>query len=635
MSEPTADDASQREDAEADVRLPPGPDNPSMSIDMLALSESGSAPHLAILPEAHSDDSDPAGRDTDTGSPKSLPEVIDSTLIEGAVADPVYPGAPPENLESNLNSEAEPSHGSEMIESQQTVDGHGTESAEINVADLEPTEIEPAGIEISDLELPVRRDNYAVDDSDGGSVPERAESSSRGHACAWDERDDEVPVPRVVIPQVKVVWSEPLAFSLVDVIDGTDGFDSDLLVQQLPDLWSTLIDAVGQVGFGCLSRESLRWGLGGWQLAPVPHYSPSGKPRGIGADGADPRVQAAGWLQDRYALVSALVRAAVGRWPTKPADALALVEHAAGQIATGLDAVVHLLLHGPLEPGDVGPLYELNRLLDRQAQDHVEFRCFRETLVGSAKAAGRMEDNEDVAGWSVTEDGSMHLAVLDGITGPGDGSGRDAAWVAMRAARTCWQQGRSEPRLVLAVADTEVREQVEHGGATAVFARLQPDGRGELASVGDAATWLLRPDIPERPTQYRAWRLTPVHTEYAEQHRHDPDAQGGQSALTQHLGTARRPFIHRFRLVPHDLLVLVSDGAAAAGTDGEWFGMTLAQLATARVTNGRPTGPGLAADLVIRAERLGGQDNATALVIEANRRAPRDRPRESVRTEGK
>ena len=152
------------------------------------------------------------------------------------------------------------------------------------------------------------------------------------------------------------------------------------------------------------------------------------------------------------------------------------------------------------------------------------------------------------------------------------------------------------------------------GGAAAVFARLETDGRCRLASVGDSAAWLLRPHTADRTAPFAAWRLTPVHTERAERRRRDDQPAGRGSALTRFLGGgALHPFTLDFRMSPGDLLVLVSDGAAEPGADEEWFGAVLTRLAAARAAAGRPVAPGLVADLVIRGETLGGHDNATVL----------------------
>ncbi|GAA1023710.1 hypothetical protein GCM10009556_100050 [Acrocarpospora pleiomorpha] len=426
------------------------------------------------------------------------------------------------------------------------------------------------------------------------------------------------PVP-ILVPEITVVWPQPYAPELAEAMasSGPDGIEPDRIVRELPALWHILTDAVHQVGFGCLTRESVRWGSGSWQLLPMPRHSLTGSV--LKPDDLDVRLRRSGWLQDLQVIADTLVRAAVGRWPTNPIDAMALVDSTAGDIAPGLDAVVDLLLSRTLEPGDVHALLELHRVLARTDRNPMEFRSFRETMVGSGKASGSVADNEDLA-WSMsTGTAQTCLALMDGITGDHDGSGRRAVLAAMAAVRSSWESGKLEPAATIAVADGEVCARASDGGATAIFAHLLHDGRGQLASVGDSAAWQLRPDDQIRPKRYQAWRLTPVHTEYAENLRVDPDATRGRSALTRHLGgAAHRPFTLRFGLTPGDLLVLVSDGAAVSEEPGQWFGNVLTELAGGRIQAGRPVGPGLAADLVIRAERLGGLDNATALVIETD-----------------
>jgi hypothetical protein len=105
------------------------------------------------------------------------------------------------------------------------------------------------------------------------------------------------------------------------------------------------------------------------------------------------------------------VDAATTRRPVDVADALALIDEAAGEVAEGMDAVLHLLLGPDLQPGDVAPLHALHEVLARQSGGPVGYRCFRETLVGSAKAAGRIEDNEDLASWRTDQPAIMMAQV--------------------------------------------------------------------------------------------------------------------------------------------------------------------------------------------------------------------------------
>jgi hypothetical protein len=243
-----------------------------------------------------------------------------------------------------------------------------------------------------------------------------------------------------VIPKVELVWPRAPALVLHDAVR-SGGLAPAALLEALPALWGVLATTAGWVGLGCLTRESVRWGDGGWQLAVVPWLTPGGSHRGDDADTFDPRGRPGAWSHDRYAVACGLVRAVIGRWPTGPADALELAAQPAEAFCPGLDAVVNALLHDVHEPGDVTALLRLSAALAPALaapgagpasgpNGAVAYRCFRETMVGSAKARGRMGDNEDLAAWSANASGSLNLALLDGITGSGDGSG----WRAVRAA---------------------------------------------------------------------------------------------------------------------------------------------------------------------------------------------------------
>jgi serine/threonine protein phosphatase PrpC len=459
----------------------------------------------------------------------------------------------------------------------------------------------------SDIEL--------VTDTSQKSEDEEDEWGGLGEV--WAELPERDPGPSIALPELEIVWPAGLAPSLADALGRGDGPARDQLVAELPALWELVTQTARRVGLGCLTDGSVRWGGGRWQLAPFPRCWP-GDPVLAGSwNAADPQSREAAWLQDRQALAGALVDAVTTRRPVDVADALALIDEAAGEVAEGMDAVLHLLLGPDLPPGDVAPLHALHEVLARKSGGPVGYRCFRETLVGSAKAAGRIEDNEDLAWWRADQRGSVALVLLDGITGDHDGSGHAAASAALRAARALWSQDETEPLTVLRGAEAQVMECPRDAGAAAVFARLGRDGRCQLASVGDSAAWLLRPHATDRSAPFAAWRLTPVHTERAERRRHDDKPLGGRAALTRHLGgAALHPFTLAFRMTPGDLLVLVSDGAAEPGPDGGWFGAVLNRLATDRAAAGRRVAPGLAADLVVRGESLGGHDNATVLIAE-------------------
>jgi serine/threonine protein phosphatase PrpC len=181
---------------------------------------------------------------------------------------------------------------------------------------------------------------------------------------------------------------------------------------------------------------------------------------------------------------------------------------------------------------------------------------------------------------------------------------------------------------VVDAAEQALADAGAKGCTTAILAKVTPDGRGRLASLGDSTAWLLRPHSDQpRPGQrlfasgtgagwFAAWRLTPAHTVYAARLRADAAAAGGYSEITGFLGgAAGQPFLADFVVRPGDVLVLATDGATVERR-GEWFGAALRDLAAARSPEHGPIGAGLASDLVRRAEDLGGWDNATALVVE-------------------
>jgi len=145
------------------------------------------------------------------------------------------------------------------------------------------------------------------------------------------------------------------------------------------------------------------------------------------------------------------------------------------------------------------------------------------------------------------------------------------------------------------------------GATTAVIALIHPDGHVDLASLGDSSAWLVR---PVRGDEHIVFRLTPAQTVLADKLLRDPADRDG-SRLTRHLGgQADQPYVGTVRAVPGDRIVLLSDGAAGT-RDATWFGADLAMLA-----RGHFGAADLAAALVMRAEQLGGHDNATALIAQ-------------------
>ncbi|MCD0450663.1 SpoIIE family protein phosphatase [Actinocorallia sp. API 0066] len=347
------------------------------------------------------------------------------------------------------------------------------------------------------------------------------------------------------------------------------------------------------MGPGALWPGALRWDpTYGWQILEV---SPPGF-------GEPPVAETPGaTLRDVWAIVSGLVRVAAGRPPRDLEDVFTLLDLYAGVFPHGLDAVVYALL-AEEDPRAV--------LAAVRARYDGEVRVWpaAETAVGSRKAKGNPEsDNEDA--FTVVRDihGAVILLVCDGVTGQGDGSGARAARAAVETTREYFL-GDDHEGLVAGIAEAD-RVVVERSGgaSTLLAASVAPNGRTELALVGDSPAWLVRP-LPDG--RRAAWRLTPAQTVLAVEIRTEPSAHWGGSILTHHLGGyADEPYTASVQTLPGDLLVLLSDGAAVESDT--WFGDDLAALATVH-----PTASGLAAALVARAELLGGRDNATAVVAE-------------------
>jgi serine/threonine protein phosphatase PrpC len=365
-----------------------------------------------------------------------------------------------------------------------------------------------------------------------------------------------------------------------------DGLPVDRLLDELDGLWLELAEAVGSNGPGCL--YALRW-YQGWQVASI---RPDGAPPG-------PVPQTPGARErDAWIVASTLVSIAAGRPPRDVADATALLDLHAGVFPHGLDAIVHGILadgdpsriHNALRPGPLG------RVITRAAA---------ETGVGSRKASGDpVWDNEDAFTTARPPGGGHALALCDGVSGHGDGSGAEASRAAVKALRDCLADD-PDVKIAISVAERAVLRDTK-GASTAVIAVIHPDGRADLASLGDSSAWLVRP----LGDGHVVARLTPEHNVLAEIALRDPVPGRDSPPLTRHLGgQADNPYIGTVRAVPGDRIVLLSDGAAIPGDRGGWFGADLAALAS-----DYPGPASLAAALVARAERLGGHDNATALI---------------------
>ncbi|MEO3785293.1 hypothetical protein ABGB12_18335 [Actinocorallia sp. B10E7] len=387
--------------------------------------------------------------------------------------------------------------------------------------------------------------------------------------------------------EVTVEWpEEPLP-----ALGAPGGMPAERLMGELPALWPLLMENITRTGPGFLWPGSLRWGPEhGWQILCVP-------PHGAGREPV-PETPGAR-ARDVWAVIHGLVAVAVGRPPRDLTDASLLLELHAGKAPHGVDAVVRALISG-VDPGGVVAA------VTRPWEEGVSVRIAAETAVGSRKAKGDPEwDNEDSFTAVRSTDGVVVLAVCDGVTGPGDGSGARASRAAVTALKDYFASAHDLEGALRAAEEAVVGQ--GRGASTALFAAIRPDGRTALLSVGDSPAWLVR----MLPFGGRtAFRLNPDQTVLAASLLTDPSANMGGSILLGNLGGyADEPFLTDVQVVPGDMLVLLSDGAALGEED--WFAGDLVEL-----TGVHQSAAALAAALVCRAERLGGLDNATALVAE-------------------
>lgn len=386
--------------------------------------------------------------------------------------------------------------------------------------------------------------------------------------------------------EVTVEWPEEPLPELGD----PEGLPADRLMDELAELWPMLSETVKDTGPGCLWPGALRWGEG-WQIASILPFGAVTKPVPL-TPGAKER--------DAWAVASGLLAVAAGRPPRDLTDAVTLLDLQAGVFPHGLDAIVNGLLDG-------GEPTKIHAALRPKPAPRITMRAAAETAVGSRKArSDPLMDNEDAFTAVRTPGGGLALAVCDGVTGPGDGSGAEAARTAVKVLHDCLAED-PDVKIAVGTAERAVLRDTK-GAATVVIALIHPDGHIELVSLGDSSAWLVR---PLRGAGHIAFRLTPAQTMLADRILTDPAADQDGSRLTQHLGgQADQPYSGTVRAFPGDRVVLLSDGAAVT-RGAAWFGTDLTALANEHAGHA-----GLAAALVARAEQLGGHDNATALIAE-------------------
>ena len=299
--------------------------------------------------------------------------------------------------------------------------------------------------------------------------------------------------------------------------------------------------------------------------------------------------------------VVALISAFCGRAPADEWDARRLASILAGTVPVGFDAVIDALLSGDAE------LATAAHRLGTAPGSPAGAQIAAETLVGSWKASEYPGANEDLATW--TARGAHRLVlVLDGITGAGNGSGYRAAHAAIEAAVSAWE-ATGDPAELISAGDRAASD--AGGGATLVAVDIDPPAaRAQIRSLGDSSAWMIRKEAGVTA----CFRLTPIHTVHALQLLEDSKAVGHESVLTRYLGgRADHPHSLDIDTRPGDLLVVCTDGVEI--DDAEPFPAALIRLADGIGAARRPLAPSMAVELVVRAERLSGCDNATAVVI--------------------
>ncbi|MGW2785725.1 hypothetical protein ACWC3X_31455 [Streptomyces populi] len=255
------------------------------------------------------------------------------------------------------------------------------------------------------------------------------------------------------------------------------------------------------------------------------------------------------------------------------------------------------------------------------------------TTTGWSKARGRgHEDNEDASDFARPAGGGIVAAVLDGVSGRGDGGGGWAARRALDLVRRDWSAGRHDALEILRGMDQGLSEREEEAlryadaatvGVLCSVLPAEPE-QVTLAFVGDARAYALLPG------GRRAVRLGGEGSAVFEDFRDGiPPRPSEASVVTSYIGESGvegREHVVWPEIPCGAWLVLLSDGAcvtdggtgnaAAAGAVGpgfdDWLFAADLEEAAARAVSPQH----LATLLTMRSESLGGRDNATALVVE-------------------
>ncbi|MEU4426452.1 hypothetical protein AB0F81_38000 [Actinoplanes sp. NPDC024001] len=350
---------------------------------------------------------------------------------------------------------------------------------------------------------------------------------------------------------------------------------------------------------------------------------------GLGATVAWPepmrRVSSHGPSADLFALGFLLHRLASGRWARDAKHAVIDAGVLGGEWPPGTDLAILASLHpDPSRRAQtagelldrVGPFlgHEGRPRLDRGTRVQVA----DESVTGWMKARGRPDgDNEDASVWDWTGDGLV-AAVLDGVSGTGDGGGRWASRELRRKLRAQWRDNVWDPHEALKAAVEAMSSppmSVSPDSCT-VGVIIQVTGTHvSWVCIGDCRLYLARP----RSHGMSVSRLSTEHSLRASALRAGrrvtaTDGQVVTSALPQ---PQRVVSAGRADVFLGDVMLLLSDGACRMPDDTEgiddWsFPDVLHDLLGEA---DQVHAPLLVSKLCRRADELGGDDNATALAV--------------------
>lgn len=226
----------------------------------------------------------------------------------------------------------------------------------------------------------------------------------------------------------------------------------------------------------------------------------------------------------------------------------------------------------------------------------------------AATHQGRVRTHNEDAVYPPTSgrgEGPVLLMVADGMGGhvAGDVASRVAVEAATESEGTPTERVEAANRAIL--DEVQRRPELAGMGTTLTLVELDTDGLARFAHVGDSRAYLLR--------EGRLRQLTTDHTvvnEYVQAGKisaEEAATHPQRSMLTRALGLVPVVQVDAFEepLRPGDRLLLCSDGVSSMIDDDD-----IAHALQRRV-------PEEAAwDLVERANRAGGLDNATALVVD-------------------